>query len=478
MAEESAPPMAHQSSDGGLSGLGLIMQLVGNVMTAVVGCYGLITVFMLLEMGGRGGGSGNFVFMLVVIATSLARSIVHAAAGRSLLYELGAGTPMGSLDRYLAISVVHVAVVAGGMLISDAPGAMILAIALMLAAWPVALAMIARSKITEHGNVVPMADDKGFEGASILLLIFGCIGVGIGAVMLLGWLDYPGEMKASLMGVGMLVTFAVLLVRSVLHLRAGLRGSSARLMAETAEAAEKYASFGVIAAVVSGGVFLVSMYSLMGGRGGGGLVMLMMLFMVVMITWVLLVWPLTVRRFFSDRQFATMVDERAPAQQASTDRGLPTLGWLLLAFGSFAFASSVGGLLISNMADDGGGMRASRGNPFGEMTSLMGNVGGKSPWFGVVTAVLQVWAGVELIRLSSRFKIIGMVFGGVASAIALYVYMPLMGDFMSGGLAMLSNPLVGMMFASVMMALVVPVATFIFVQRKVRDPQALARTFA
>jgi hypothetical protein len=473
-----APPVVHKSSDSGLSGLGLIMQLVGNIMTAVVGCYGMITVIALLEAGGRGGAPGGMMlFIFAGIGTSLARSVVHAAAGRSLLYELGAGTPMSSLNRYLIVSAVQTGVIALFMLMNDVPGKFLLAVVLMLSAWPVALALVAKPKIIEHGNVVPMADDKGFEGASILMLIFGCIGLGIGAIMLMGWLDWPGEMKSSLMGVGMLAAFTLLTVRSVMHLRAGLRGSSATLMAETAEAAAKYASFGIIASVITGGVFFIGMISSIGGRGGGAMMMLMM-FMVVMMTWVLLVWPLIVKRFFGDRQFATMVDERAPSQQASSDRGLPALGWLLLAFGAWALASGFSTLLMGNMNDEDGGMRMGRGdNPLSQMMGMMGNVGGKSPWFGIVTAVLQIWAGVEMIKLSPRFKIAGMVFGGAASAIALYVYLPLIGDLMSGGLAMISNPLAGMMFASVMMALVVPVATFIFVQRKVRDPKALANTF-
>jgi hypothetical protein len=472
-----APPVVHKSSDGGLSGLGLIMQLVGNCMTAVVGCYGMIMVIAMLEGGGRGEGGKMVLFILALVGTSIARSVIHASAGRSLLYELSqSGTPMSHINRYVLVSAIQTGVVAFGLLLNDLPGRQIAGVVLMLAAWPLALAIVAKPKIMEHGNVVPMADDKGFSGASILLLIFGCIGVGIGAVMLLGWLEWPSEIKGTLMGMGMLVAFVMLTIRSVLHLRAGLRGSSATLMAETAEAAGKYASFGVIAAVVSGGVFLIAMVGAMGARGpGGGMVMMLMLFMVVMITWVLLVWPLTVKRFFGDRQFATLMDEKAPTQQSSSDRGLPALGWLLLAFGAFAFASGIGGVIMGGGGEEEG-MRM-RGNPMGEMMGMLGNVGDKSPWFGIGTAVLQIWAGVELINLSPRFKLAGMVFGGIASAIALYVYLPLMGDLMSGGMAMLSNPLVGMMFANVMMALVIPVATFIFVQRKIRDPKALAQTF-
>ena len=467
-----APPVVHKSSDGGLSGLGLIMQFVGNCMTAVVASYGMIMVIAMLEGGGRVPGK-MMLFMLALIGTSIARSVVHAAAGRSLLYELSAsGTPMSHINRYVLVSAIQTGVVAFGALVNDAPGKQIAGMVLMLAAWPIALAIVAKPKIMEHGNVVPMADDKGFSGASILMLIFGCIGVGIGAVMMLSWLEMPGE-GMMLMKVGTLVAFTMLLVRSILHVRAGMRGSTAVLMAETAEAAAKYATFGVTAAVVAGGSFLVTMFRGMGGAGGG-MMMMLMLFMVVMITWVLLVWPLAVKRFFGDRQFATMVDEKAPTQQSSSDRGLPALGWLLLAFGAFALASGIGGLIMGGGDEDGMRMR---GNPMGEMMGMMGNVGDKSAWFGIGTAALQIWAGVELINLSPRFKLAGMVFGGIASAIALYVYLPLIGDLMEGGMGMISNPLMGMMFANVMIALVVPVATFIFVQRKIRDPRALAQTF-
>lgn len=478
-AYASAPAPVQTSSDSGLSGLGLIMQLVGGIMTAIVGCYGMIMLIALLQAGGRGAPGTILVWLLAVLGTSLARSVTHAAAGRRLLYE-GPGTPGSALKRYLTVSAVQVAVVAIGMLANDAPGGLMLALVLILGAWPAALLFIAKPKIDTYGETVPMADDKGFEGASILLLIFGSIGVLIGAVMVMGWLSMPGEMKTSLMGIGMLVAFGMLAARSVFHLRAGIRGASATHMAETADAAAKYSNFGVIASLVAGGVFLVAMISEMGKARGAGGVMILMLIMVTMITWMLLVWPLTVRRFFGDRQFATMIAERGPSLQQSSDRGLPTLGWLLLAFGSYALAAGLATVLMGDMFGDDRAMRrmARGGNPLGELMGLMGNVGGKSPWFGITTAALQVWAGVELIRMTPRYKIAGLAFGGVATAIALYVWLPVLGQLLDGGAAMLTNPMIGgVMFASVGMALVVPVATIIFVQRKVRDPKALATTF-
>jgi hypothetical protein len=141
-------------------------------------------------------------------------------------------------------------------------------------------------------------------------------------------------------------------------------------------------------------------------------------------------------------------------------------------------ASAFASLLLGDMGNDREMRRMSRGgNPLGELMGMIGSVGGKSPWFAVVTAATQIWAGVELIRMSPRYKIAGMVFGGVAAAIALYTYLPMIEGLMAGGLGMVQNPLAGMGFIMVVMALVLPVATFIFVQRKVRDPKALAQTF-
>jgi hypothetical protein len=42
------PDAGRKPSDSGLSGLGLIMQLVGGLMTAVVASYGFMALIMLL----------------------------------------------------------------------------------------------------------------------------------------------------------------------------------------------------------------------------------------------------------------------------------------------------------------------------------------------------------------------------------------------------------------------------------------------
>ena len=101
--ETHAPglPAGRTPSDGGLSGLGLIMQLVGGVMTAVVACYGMLFLFAMMLSGGSGGGLAGkmMLWLLVLLGISLARSIAHRSAGNRLLYD-GPGTPARALVRY------------------------------------------------------------------------------------------------------------------------------------------------------------------------------------------------------------------------------------------------------------------------------------------------------------------------------------------------------------------------------------------
>jgi hypothetical protein len=466
------PDAGRKPSDSGLSGLGLIMQLVGGLMTAVFGSYGFMTLIAVLQAGGRGGLPGTVIlFMLAILGTSIARSVCHSAAGRRICYE-GPGTPMSAMKRYYTMAFIQTGVIAFGLLVNDAPGGLVMGLIVLLIAWPLTLIFIANPKLREFGDAVPMADDKGFAGASILMLIFGAIGVCIGAMLVLGWTEM-GPFKTRPIGLAFLAASVMLTVRAVFHVRAGVKGSSATLMADTASAAEKYANFGTIAAVVTGGALLVAGFAESGGRGGrgGGVAMFMVLAGVAMLTWVLLVWPVAIKKFFGARQFSTLMEGQSV--QASSDRGLPALGWLLVAFGSFAIAKMLADLIMGDMGDSRSMRRG--GNPFGEFADLLSTGGNK--WLNFGAAVVQLWAGVELIMMTSRYKIAGIVYGVVAGGIALYTYLPMIDALSRGGAGMAMNPLAGIGFALVAVALVVPVATLVFVQRKVTDHKAVAKAF-
>lgn len=462
------PDEGRKPSDSGLSGLGLIMQLVGGLMTAVFGTYGFMGLIVVLQAGGRMPGSA-ILFMLATLGTSIARSVCHSLAGSRLCYG-GPGTPASAMKRYYVMAFVQTGVIALGLLANEVPGRFVLGLIVLLLAWPVTLIFLANPKIREFGDAVPMADDKGFAGASILMLIFGAIGIGIGAMLVLGWTEM-GPFKTRPIGLGFLAASVMLTVRSGFHIRAGLKGSSATLMADTAAAAEKYANFGTIAAIVTGGAILVAGFAESGGRGGGANI-LVVLAAVAMLTWVLLIWPMAIKKFFGDRQFATLMEGQSA--QASSDRGLPALGWLLVAFGAFAVAQLLANFLFGDMGE-GRSMRRS-GNPMSEFTEILGSTGGNK-WLGLVAAGVQLWAGVELVLMTSRYKIAGIVYGVVAGGIAVYTYLPMIDALSRNGAGMALNPFAGIGFAMVAVSLVIPIATLVFVHRKVTDHKAVAKAF-
>lgn len=458
------------ATDRGLSGLGLIMQLVGGVTTAVAAAYLAMFLIALLEAGSMGGDGGVLLWFLVVLVASVARSIAHRNAGDRLLFD-GEGTPASALSRYLVLSMIQTAVVCVALLANHARAEWLLAVVLVLGAWPLALALIARPMVAELGDRAPMAVDGGLDGASILLLVLGAIGVGLGAIMLLGWLEVPAASKWKNVGLALFGSGVLLTIRSVLHLRAGLRGTTGDDVAQTFEAAERYAGFGMIAGLVAGGLLFVAMVGeLPSGRPMATMVVLVM---GVMVAWMLVVWPSAVRRFSRHRQLAAL-DGNLPLRARARDRGLPALGWLLLAFGAYSLATGLSAALL------GGGTPGAQGggdNPVAALGGALGDTSRSSIWLGIGVAALQTWAGAELVRMRPGYRTAGMAYGLAATGVALYTYLPVLGALTRQSAGVVANPLGIASFATVATALVIPVATLVLVQRKLVDPDAVADTF-
>ena len=69
-------------ADQGLSALGMLMQLAGNVLAAYVA---LITFTILFAASGGGGGSET-LWIFLILGLSIGRSLLHRSAGAQLLY--------------------------------------------------------------------------------------------------------------------------------------------------------------------------------------------------------------------------------------------------------------------------------------------------------------------------------------------------------------------------------------------------------
>ena len=180
-------PTAQVPADQGLSSLGLIMQLAGTLFAAYISLF----MFMALMMMPRMGGGGETLWVFVALGACIARSFYHRAAGTELLYgrRTLAETPVGSfggIRRYVAVALVQTVVLCLILKMKlDMPSTVVIGVAGGLLAWPailMALLMLPRFKRLENAPL-PIAEDKGFEGASILMAILGtCGAVAMGTI--------------------------------------------------------------------------------------------------------------------------------------------------------------------------------------------------------------------------------------------------------------------------------------------------------
>jgi hypothetical protein len=448
-------------ADQGLSSLGLLMQLAGNLLAAY---GGLLAFTMLFAMR----GSGQTLWMIVLLGACITRSIFHRNAGSQLLYgnasltTEGSNQRLGGIRRYIVVAVGQ-ALLVGAMLGGKfhLPSKLALGVTLGLLVWPAALAVLLQlPRFKRYANDVPITEDKGFEGASILMTVLGLAGLIATGTLLLLLLDLPGKALTQGFGVLLMLSLAMLVVRSVLHVQAGLSGLRETSVDRSVELANRYANFGVISSFCAGGAMLLFFLQAVRGSGDGAMVFLVV---IVGLCWMLMSWPLIIRRFFSDRQFADLLaGDQAHPHRRAPDAGLTGLGWLL-----FACAALNASFLIPQMLF--GDAREMR-----EMQAFMalgGASGLRSLWFSVGITVLQAWAGYELIRMSPQSRVIASVFGIVGAIVTVYINWPLI-QALKHMRGFSENQM--LMFAPLALGLILPIATLVLVNRKIA-PTARAR---
>jgi hypothetical protein len=437
----------------------MLMQLAGNVLAAYVA---LITFTILFATAGSGSSETLWIFL--ILGLSIGRSLLHRSAGAQLLYGDPSiqGGRMRGVQRYITFSLAQSALLAAIIKFKfDAPGKAAFAVFVGLALWPALLAgMLTLPRFRRFKDELPLTEDKGFEGASILMTVLGLcglIGVGTGLIVMF---KVPGAMKGT--GVLMMLSLMLLVVRSVLHVQAGMSGLRETSVDRAVEAANRYANFGVISSFCMGGALLL--YVMSSALSVAGLAI------VSGLVWILLAWPLIIRRFFSDRQFADLLaGDHAPVHRRSPDAGLTWLGWLLIAQAALTASITIPQLILG-MDGSGGGHHRGVGD-FGEMLSIFGSAGVRSIWWSVGLIALQGWAGFELVRMSPLARTIASIFGVAGIAITVYINLPLLEALKHGGARMGMDMIA---FAPLAIALVVPVATLLLVNRKIA-PTAQAR---
>ena len=221
------------------------------------------------------------------------------------------------------------------------------------------------------------------------MTILGCVGVAATGTVLTIMLRMPGAMLSQGPIILVLITLVLLIIRSCIHVQAGLSGLRETSVDRAVDLANRYANFGVISSFCGGGaLLLIAMTTHLDMTG---------LAMVCGLCWMLMAWPLIIRRFYSERQFTDLLaGDDAPIHRRAPDAGLTGLGWLLIALAALSATFILPQLLLSLT-----GSRDDR--EFSEMFSTLGGGGGlRSVWFSVGLIVLQVWAGFELLRMKAR----------------------------------------------------------------------------
>lgn len=455
-------PAAGVPADQGVSSLGLLMQLAGSVLAA----YGALVAFiMLFMMRGRTSGA---LWLFLVIGLCVARSLVHRAAGAELLYGRRRGfdgeitDPLAGVRRYIKLAIAHsIAVAALGWWKLDLPLSIAGGLGLGLAVWPLALLAISRGlRFSRFAVTVPLSEDKGFEGAAILMTVLGVCGLLALLTVLVFVLEAGSGLLNQGIGIMLMLSLVLLIVRSVMHVHAGTAGLRETSVDRAVELANRYANFGVISSFCVCAVMLLFAMSTALSVMGFALV--------AGACWMLMAWPLVIRRFFSDRQFADLLaGDGASLHRRAPDAGLTSLGWLLIGYAALGLTCLLPQLIVS------GGMPAQ----FEQLLAMSGPIGARSMWWSAGVIALQAWAGWELLRMGPQHRIIAIAYAVVATAVTAYLMWPMMqmlGDLNKLGGGGRGTRAMMMSIGPVAIQLVLPIATLVLVNRNIA-PAARAR---
>jgi hypothetical protein len=339
---------------------------------------------------------------------------------------------------------------------------------LLLIAWPVALAVVLwRPQMRRIiGDTLPVAQDRGFEGVALLMTLFGVVGSLVMLFILLAFLKAGGALLATPYGFILFAMVVMLLARAITQAHAGITGIRGLDSPDPFSTnAARYYNFGVVSSVIVAGALMVM--SMLTGFAPSALLL------VGTVAYWLLAWPLSLRRFFVERNFsAYLAGDKAPTFSRSPDAGLTALGWLLLASSVIALAANLPALWIEHgrEAIDAGML---------SMFSLP-QATGSSPWLPVGMAGLQLWAAIELITMSGRSRAVASLYGLAGTIVTIYLNWPIIKALDQGGLGGLfssrgDDPFSMIsMLAIVALSLVVPLGTLLLANR----PQsAQARVF-
>lgn len=405
-------PRAGIPADHGLASLGLVMQLAARTSSALAALAASIVFFE--PRAHRHAG-----WLLFALALCIVRSQLHRIAGRDLLYgrrslDGEVADPFGATRAYAAFGLVQaiaIGLIAAAELGTTSTTAAGLTAALAL--WPAALATVVL--LPRFGPLragIPLGEDRGLEGASVVITIIAACGVLSTSVVIVASGSFPGQKLQHGWSAMLAFVFVLLLVRSCWHLRAGLAGLREASFDRPDQLASSYARWGVVSASVIGGVLaLLAMSERLAPEA---------LASIVAVCWLLSSWPLIVKRFFNHRQFAELFAGDRMRHRRAPDAGLTGLGWLLLGHAVLVSAVLVLRLTASH---------AGAGRVLEALLRLSGPLVGTRPAELALSAAvigLEIITAAALLRMSDHRRAIATIYalvgGGAALAMAFTLF--------------------------------------------------------
>ena len=453
---------ARLPADRGLASLGLMMQLVGSFFLGYMALVALMPIF-------AGGAPGSWQIFLLG-ATGAVRAAFHRNAGSALLYGTLNG-PLRAVRTYAIVALIETALWVLIIKQMGVPLKVTLPLIGVLAAWPITLLVLAsRASIRDVAEeAIPAAEDLGFEGSAVLMSILGVMGVLLSGMVVYALISSKAwSGSGGIHGLLFLGVFIMLLVRSGMHAMAGFKGTTGIDSDRASESASRYYSFGVVSSVIAGGALLVEMMMTT--------IHPVTLLIVGIIVFFLLMWPLILRRFYTERNFSVLLaGQEAPNFRRAPDAGMTALGWLLLMLGTYSLGSAIPSLFVDVSENAAMALLGSKGAGFSP--TELAEAAGRSPWWGIGLALVQVWAAIELVRMSDRWRLAANIYGVVATAVTVYLFWPMLKELTNSVSALGRGP-AGMFemiaFGSMAIFLVIPIACVVLANRKL-SPTATAR---
>ena len=407
-------PSAGLPADHGLASLGLVMQLTGRTTGALAA---LAASIALLDARFHHFSPWFWPWFCFAGALCFARSQLHRIAGRDLAFsrytaEGGTADPFEATGTYALFGLGHALIIGLiAALVFGAPARAAVGIGAALALWPLALVVLCRlPRFRALHAGIPLGEDRGLEGASIVMTVLGACGVlstGV-IVVMLGALSERHFRHGWGAMLGLM--FALLAVRSLLHLRAGLAGLRNTSFDRPGDLAARYARFGVVSAFCIGGMLaLLAMSERLTPEA---------IVAIAVICWLLIIWPMLVKRFFHQRQFVELLAGDRVIHRRAPDLGLTALGWLMA--GHVALVAAL--RIFEASVHIYPGRLLAKAVVIGEV--MTGPWWSTSAALGALLLALELACAAALIRMSDSRRLVATIYGLVASGVTLVMALP------------------------------------------------------